>query len=77
MKKIRKMNFIKTYIINNIHIPNLKPGDYNCKGSFHSIGFINLATNFDMDENQLIDWCDNQTPYILRIVEDIYHGNGD
>lgn len=55
----------------------IPPGLYKCKGSFRSVPWITTLPEFDMTDDELIEWMENETPYELLIIEETTHGNGD
>lgn len=57
---------MKIYRVSSEQI-GLPPGKYNCKGHFMSVPWINSVDNFDMTDDELIEWMYNETPYILEV----------
>lgn len=70
---------MKTYKIST-EKSGIKEGIYQCKGSFMSYPFITFCDNYDMKQEELMDWMYDESPYILEVYDNtLYtnHGNAD
>lgn len=57
---------MKTYRISSTQI-DLPPGKYECKGHFMSVPWITTVDNFDMTDEELIEWMHDEPLYILEV----------